>query len=83
MTVQTDPRPVVLVTGISGFVGQGLAPKVERGFHIACADLMLTKKFVIYPGGKRYRLASDIEVISLKGLATMLAEPVEMWRDLS
>ena len=45
-----------------------------RGFHAACADLMPTKKFVIYPGEERYRLASDIEVISLKELAIMLAE---------
>lgn len=55
-------------------IKRSLAPKVERGFHAACADLMPAKKFVIYPGEERYRLASDIEVISLKGLATMLAE---------
>lgn len=55
-------------------IKRSLAPKVERGFHAACADLMPTKKFVTYPGEERYRLASDIEVISLKELATMLAE---------
>lgn len=55
-------------------IKRSLAPKVERGFHAACADLLPTKKFVIYPGEERYRLASDIEVISLKELATMLAE---------
>lgn len=55
-------------------IKRSLAPKIERGFHVACTDLMPTKKFVVYPGAERYRLASDIEVISPEGLATELAE---------
>ena len=54
-------------------VKRSLAPKVERGFHAACADLMPAKKFVVYPGIERYRMASDIEAISLNGLAEELA----------
>ncbi|MHB1292409.1 MAG: hypothetical protein ACYCY5_09515 [Sulfuricella sp.] len=44
-------------------------PKVERGFYAACADLKPSKKFVVYPGQERYRLAEGIEGISLVGLA--------------
>lgn len=54
-------------------IKRSLSPKIERGFHAACADLMPAKKFVVYPGSERYRIASDIEVISLNALAAELA----------
>ena len=50
-------------------IKRSLAPKVERGFYAACADLKPERKFVVYPGQERYRLAEDIEAISLVGLA--------------
>lgn len=50
-------------------IKRSLAPKAERGFHAACADLHPARKFVVYPGQERYRLAEDIEAISLLGLA--------------
>lgn len=50
-------------------IKRSLAPKVERGFYAACADLKPARKFVVYPGQERYRLAEDIEAISLVGLA--------------
>lgn len=55
-------------------IKRSLAPKVERSFHAACADLQPAKKYVVYPGAERYRLATDIEAISLEGLALELAE---------
>ncbi len=54
-------------------IKRSLAPKVERGFHAACADLQPAKKYVVYPGTERYRLAADVEAISLEGLASELA----------
>lgn len=53
-------------------IKRSLAPKIERGFHSACADLNPSKKFVVYPGLERYRIAEDVEAISLLGLATEL-----------
>jgi len=50
-------------------IKRSLAPKVERGFYAACADLKPARKFVVYPGQGRYRLTEDIEAISLVGLA--------------
>lgn len=58
-------------------IKRSLAPKIDRGFYAACADLMPTKKFVVYPGKERYRLASDIEAISLEGLAKELKTAYE------
>ncbi|MHB8848613.1 MAG: ATP-binding protein [Burkholderiales bacterium] len=46
-------------------IKRSLAPKLERGFYIACADLKPTRKFVVYPGTERYRIAADIEAIPL------------------
>ena len=54
-------------------IKRSLSPKLERGFHEACADLAPIRKFVVYPGEERYRLASDIEVISMAGLAKEIA----------
>jgi predicted AAA+ superfamily ATPase len=48
------------------------APKVERGFHHACADLKPDKCFVVYPGLDRFPLTADIEVIGLRALARLL-----------
>lgn len=53
-------------------IKRSLAPKLERGFHAACADLNPARKFVVYPGKERYRLARDIEAISLPELAREL-----------
>jgi len=54
-------------------IKRSLSPKVERGFHAACEDLAPVRKFVVYPGQERYRIAPDIEAISLTELAAMVA----------
>lgn len=53
-------------------IKRSLGPKLERGFHAACADLAPARKFVVYPGAERCRLAPDIEAISLKDMAAEL-----------
>jgi predicted AAA+ superfamily ATPase len=49
-------------------IKRSLTPKLERGFHVACEDISPVRKFVVYPGSERYRMASDIEAISLPEL---------------
>ncbi|MEO8342474.1 MAG: AAA family ATPase [Gallionella sp.] len=53
-------------------IKRSLAPKLERRFHAACADLVPARKFVVYPGTERYRLAADIEAIPLEDMASEL-----------
>ena len=53
-------------------IKRSLSPKLERGFHAACADLRPARKFVVYPGTERYRMAADIEAISLIDLARLV-----------
>lgn len=50
-------------------IKRSLSPKVERGFHAACEDLSPARKFVVYPGQERYRIAPDIEATPLTELA--------------
>jgi len=54
-------------------VKRSLAPKVQRGFHEACADLQPSRRFVVYGGTERYPLSEDIEVIGLRELAGLVA----------
>lgn len=54
-------------------IKRSLSPKLERGFHAACADLAPVRKFVVYPGRERYRVAPDIEVVSLEELAALVS----------
>lgn len=48
------------------------APKLERGFHLACADLKPAKRFVVYPGDDRFPLDAKTEVLGLAELGKRL-----------
>ncbi|MBM3853342.1 MAG: ATP-binding protein [Verrucomicrobia bacterium] len=48
------------------------APKLERGFHHACADLAPAKRFVVYPGSERFPLDAETEVLGLVDMAKLL-----------
>jgi predicted AAA+ superfamily ATPase len=54
-------------------IKRSLAPKLERGFHSACADLKPARKLVIYPGTETYRLADDIEAMNPLSAALLVA----------
>jgi len=55
-------------------IKRSLSPKPERGFHVACEDLAPQRKYVVYPGRERYRIAADIEAVSLAELAGIVAD---------
>ena len=48
------------------------APKIERGFHSACADLNPQKRFYVYPGTERFPLDNRTDAISVVKLAKAL-----------
>ena len=54
-------------------IKRSLSPKLERGFHSACADLRPARKIVIYPGDESYRIAEDIDAMSPLAPAALLA----------
>lgn len=49
-------------------IKRSLTPKLERGFHAACADLNPQKRWVVYPGTETYRLTENVSAISLSQL---------------
>lgn len=54
-------------------IKRSLSPKVERGFHSACADLEPERRYVVYPGTEAYPITAQIEAIPLAELAARLA----------
>ena len=54
-------------------IKRSLSPRLERGFHAACADLKPARKLVIYPGEERYRLAEDVEVMNTLAAVDLVA----------
>jgi len=56
-------------------VKRSLAPKLERGFHAACADVSPTRRFVVHPGKDRFPLAEGVEAVPLPALLAELAGP--------
>ena len=51
-------------------------PKLKKGFHMACDDLNVEKKFVIYSGEETFSIMSDTTVISLPLFLDMLENEV-------
>ena len=54
-------------------IKRSLSPKVERGFHAACADLLPKRKIVIYPGQEPFPLGNDVQAVPLAVLCRELA----------
>ena len=55
-------------------IKRSMMPKLERGFHAACSDLNPSRKIVVYPGKERYRIAPDIEAMSLLDITQQLCD---------
>ncbi len=51
------------------------SPKPAKGFHIACADIGVTRRFVVYPGTETYPLDANTSAIPLPALMRLLAPP--------
>ena len=43
-------------------------PDIKKGFHLACEDLKVKKKFVVYPGEEAFPLPKETTVVSLPDL---------------
>ena len=54
-------------------IKRSLAPKLERGFHVALEDLQPSKTFLVYAGEERYPKAEGVEAIGVRELAELIA----------
>ena len=53
-------------------IKRGSTPRVERGFHHACAEVKPARRFVVYNGKEGFRLNADTEAVSLFEVAAEL-----------
>jgi chemotaxis signal transduction protein len=53
-------------------IKRSLTPTLERGFHVAGADVRAIRKVVVYPGVTRFPLAEDIYAVGVGDLARQL-----------
>ena len=49
------------------------APKIDKGFHLACHDIAPSQKFLVYTGTESYRTTNDVQTISLSDLVKKIA----------
>jgi uncharacterized protein len=54
-------------------IKRGLAPKIERGFHLACDTIRPERRLVVYGGVERFPLAEGMEAVSLGDLCEELS----------
>jgi predicted AAA+ superfamily ATPase len=54
-------------------IKRGLAPKIERGFHLACDAVRPERRLVVYGGTERFPLADGVQAVSLGDLCEELS----------
>jgi uncharacterized protein len=54
-------------------VKRSMAPSPEKGFAIACDDLNIKQRYVVYPGAERFPLRHQAQAIGLQALSDLLA----------
>jgi predicted AAA+ superfamily ATPase len=55
-------------------VKRSMTPSPEKGFALACDDLQITQRYVVYPGQERIPLRHGAQAIGLLDLAALLAQ---------
>lgn len=53
-------------------IKRSLSPKLERGFHAACDDLIPSEKWVVYPGQETYPMAGGAHAVALHDLCARI-----------
>lgn len=53
-------------------VKRSSAPSPERGFAVACDDLQIAQRYVVYPGTERFTLRHGAQAIGLPELVQLL-----------
>ena len=67
LVLERGGRPEIAIE-----VKRSSAPKLDLGFGVACDDLDVKRRFVVYPGGDRFGLKYGAEAISQIDMAAML-----------
>ncbi|WP_018237818.1 ATP-binding protein [Ensifer sp. BR816] len=57
-------------------IKRSLAPKVEKGFYLACEAINPEKRLVVYPGSEIFPLMNGVEAVPLSAAGKLLRELV-------
>ena len=55
-------------------VKRSLVPHPTKGFHLACTDLEVSRRLVVYPGAERYPLDAQTEVIPIAAIPSLFTK---------
>ncbi|MDI1246678.1 MAG: ATP-binding protein [Rhodoferax sp.] len=55
-------------------IKRAMAPSPERGFAVACDDLQIEQRYVVYPGTERFPLRHGAQAIGLGDLVALLSQ---------
>lgn len=55
-------------------VKRSMAPSPEKGFSVACDDLRITQRYVVYPGKERIPLRHGAQALGLQELMGLLSQ---------
>ena len=55
-------------------VKRSMAPSPEKGFSVACDDLRITQRYVVYPGQERIPLRHGAQALGLQELMGLLSQ---------
>ncbi len=67
LLLEKGGRPEIAVE-----VKRSMAPSPEKGFALACDDLQIEQRYVVYPGSERIPLRHGAQAIGLQELAALL-----------
>lgn len=55
-------------------IKRSLAPKVEKGFYLACEDIQPERRMVVYPGTETFPMKNDVTAMPLSAASRMLRD---------
>jgi hypothetical protein len=53
-------------------IRRSAAPRLERGFHVACEDIEPVRRFLVHSGPEAFPLAHGVEAMPLRAAAEAL-----------
>jgi uncharacterized protein len=67
LLLESAGKPTVAIE-----IKRSSAPKLERGFGVACDDLKIERRYVVYPGQEAYAMRNGVQAMSLAAMAELL-----------
>ncbi|PZP92151.1 MAG: ATPase [Variovorax paradoxus] len=67
LVLEQGGRPAIAIE-----IKRSTAPSLDKGFGVACDDLGITERYVVYPGTERFPLRQGATALGLRELAELL-----------